>query len=151
MGLPTTPQEAAPAYEDVIHTHQFASGSSSGVSAPDNLALARSALTMFLIQYAPVPQMDIEQDAPLHNHTSPSPAPASQQPETLAQTIAGVFRPKPHVHCEACDQQLEARERRANERHCCSMVAWVFIVAFICAMILGIVVANATTKANRHH
>jgi hypothetical protein len=100
-----------------------------------------------LQQYAAVAQDDdIEQDA--HDHRASSPAPA--QPESIAQTIASVFRPKPHVHCEICDAQTQARERRENERHCCSMVAWVFIVLFFCAMVLGIVIANNGGKSKRH-
>ncbi|KAJ4290626.1 hypothetical protein N0V90_010844 [Kalmusia sp. IMI 367209] len=129
---PPTPQEAAPAYDDVIHLH--------GQPA-NNFASSSSG-------YASIPQNDIENDAPAHNHTASTPVPQ----ETLAQTIAGVFRPKPHVHCEECDKQAERRERRAAERHCCAMVAWVFIVLFICGMILGIVVANtAAARARRGH
>jgi hypothetical protein len=100
-----------------------------------------------LQQYAPVAQDDdIEQDA--HDHSAASPAPP--QPESIAQTIASVFRPKPHVHCETCDAQTQARERRENERHCCGMVAGCFIMFFICAMILGVVIANNMGNSKRH-
>lgn len=95
-------------------------------------------------QYAAVLQEDdVEQHA--HEHSAPSPAP-TQPGESIAQTIASVFRPKPHVHCETCDAQTAARERRENEKHCCAMVGWVFIVLFICAMILGIAIVNSREK-----
>ncbi|KAF2438933.1 hypothetical protein P171DRAFT_436307 [Karstenula rhodostoma CBS 690.94] len=128
------PDEAAPAYDDVIHLHGpangFAHSSSSG--------------------YAAVPQSDLEHDTPAHDH-SLAPGAHQQPQETLAQTIAGVFRPKPHVHCEECDRQTERRERREAKRHCCAMVASVFMVLFICGTILGILVASAAARrANMH-
>ncbi|KAF2677491.1 hypothetical protein K458DRAFT_319689 [Lentithecium fluviatile CBS 122367] len=136
MGLP--PQEEAPAYDDVVHNHPMSrfipSGSGSGYSA------------------VPQDDADIERDAPAHTHNHSTPSPAPPQPETLAQTIAGIIRPapKPHVHCETCDAIMEARERRANEKHCCQMVAWVFIIFFVCAMIFGIVIASSLAKSRRH-
>ncbi|KAF2184155.1 hypothetical protein K469DRAFT_580505 [Zopfia rhizophila CBS 207.26] len=132
MGNPTTPQESAPAYEDVIHDHPVNQYPPSGSASA----------------YAAVPQDDVELQAGEHNHTSPSPVP--RQPETLVQTIAGVFRPKPHVHCEQCDVQMAARERRANERHCCTMVAATFMVGFVCLLLLGIVVAGSVAKTKKH-
>ncbi|KAL5381092.1 hypothetical protein DPSP01_007349 [Paraphaeosphaeria sporulosa] len=130
------PDEAAPAYDDVIHlhgpAHGFAHSSSSG--------------------YAAVPQTDVEHDAPTHDHHGLAPSTQQRPQETLAQTIAGVFRPKPHVHCEECDRQTERRERREAKRHCCAMVASVFMVLFLCGMILGIVITNAAARrAKLHH
>ncbi|KAF2251616.1 hypothetical protein BU26DRAFT_561431 [Trematosphaeria pertusa] len=136
MGLPTTPQDAAPAYDDVVHDHpvnQFPpSGSSSG--------------------YAVVPQDDdLEQNAGSHNHTSRGATPAPPQGGSgFSHALTRIFEPKPHTHCEQCDAQQAARERRENERHCCAMVAATFMMAFICTMILGIVVASAMAKARRH-
>lgn len=99
-------------------------------------------------QYAAVPQADIEHEAPTHTHSS-----AQEQPQqTLVQTIASVLRPKPHAHCEECDMQTERRERRESERHCCTMVALVFMVLFICGMVLGITIAKmATRRTTMHH
>ncbi|KAL5397334.1 hypothetical protein PMIN06_002698 [Paraphaeosphaeria minitans] len=123
------PDEAAPAYEDVTHlhgpAHGFAHSSSSG--------------------YVVVPQSDVEHD---HGH---APGAQQQPQESLAQTIAGVFRPKPHVHCEECDRQTERRERRDAKRHCCAMVASVFMVLFLCGMILGIVITNAAARKRIMH
>ncbi|KAF2019860.1 hypothetical protein BU24DRAFT_459487 [Aaosphaeria arxii CBS 175.79] len=131
MGLPfLQQQDAAPAYDDVVHDHPVNQFPPSGSNSA----------------YAAVPQDDVELHAHTANQPTASPGPA-QEPETLAQTIAGVFRPKPHVHCEQCDVQLQARERRENERHCCFMVAATFMTAFFCMMILGIVVA----KTMKHH
>ena len=53
---------------------------------------------------------------------------------------------KPHVHCEVCDRQLERREKRNAEKHCCMMVGATFIVAIVCAMLLGIVIAKANSR-----
>lgn len=43
-----------------------------------------------------------------------------------------------HFHCTACDRLLERKERRLNQRHCCTMVAVTFMVAFLCSMVLGL-------------
>jgi hypothetical protein len=48
---------------------------------------------------------------------------------------------KPHVHCEQCERIVERRERAKRENHCCTMVAATFMMLFICAMVLGIIVA----------
>ncbi|PSN72192.1 hypothetical protein BS50DRAFT_245814 [Corynespora cassiicola Philippines] len=132
MGLPTDPQDAAPAYDDVFEGYSANPFAASGSTSA----------------YRPVLQDDVELHA--HDHHSPSPAPATQ-PETLAQTIAGVFRQKPHTHCEQCDLQLAARERRANERHCCTMVAATFMVGFAAFVILAVVVSDNMAKTRRHH
>lgn len=132
MGLPS-PQEAAPAYEDVMHNDHPMS-----IFTPSASSSAG---------YTSVPQEDFENVHDEHTHRAPSPAPVPpQQPETFAQTLAGVFKKPAHAHCEACDKQVEARERRANQRHCCSMVAAVFIALFFCIMILGIVIADEVAK-----
>ncbi|KAF2263287.1 hypothetical protein CC78DRAFT_581697 [Lojkania enalia] len=135
MGIPTPPRESAPAYDELFHDHPVNGTPPSGSrSAP---------------QYSAVPQDDVELESGQHNHASSSAA-SQQQPESLAQTIAGVFRPKPHVHCEQCDVQTAARERREAEKHCCAMVAVTFMVGFVCIMVLGIVVANAQIKMKKH-
>ena len=104
-------------------------------------------------KYAAVPQDDVELHAhPEHSHSASTPVPAPAQPETFIQTIAGVLRPKPHVHCEQCDALTMTRERRENERQCCAMVAKTFMVGFICIMVLGIVASTSMAKMhkNRH-
>ncbi|KAF2464278.1 uncharacterized protein BDR25DRAFT_242968 [Lindgomyces ingoldianus] len=133
MGLPTTPQDSAPAYEDVIQDHPVNQYTPSGSASA----------------YSAVPQDDVEMHAHMHDASPPTPQPQGQ--ESLAQTIAGVFRPKPHVHCKECDVMTQAREQRENEKHCCTMVAVTFIVAFICALLLGIVVAGSIAKIKRHN
>ncbi|KAK3213745.1 hypothetical protein GRF29_28g877901 [Pseudopithomyces chartarum] len=132
-------EDPAPAYDDINIVHLY--GPSNGPSHSSSSG------------YTSVPQTDIEHHAsvPIHTHNS-LPPPLEQPQETLAQTIAGVFRPKPHLHCEECDRQAERRERLANKRHCCAMVALVFIMLFFCSMVLGIVIANAAArKARAHH
>lgn len=95
-----------------------------------------------------MPQDDVEHDDLVHGHT---PEPQPQQQETLVQTIAGVLRPKAHVHCKTCDLQLERQERRLAGRHCCAMVAVVFISLFFCGMVLGIVIVNNVARLKKDH
>ncbi|OAL01106.1 hypothetical protein IQ06DRAFT_137123 [Phaeosphaeriaceae sp. SRC1lsM3a] len=139
MGYPTTPQEAAPAYDDVFADHPVNKGTSS-----------RSASG-----YAAVAQDDdIELNAHSHDHTytPPSPPPPPQNaPESIVSTIAGVFKPKPHVHCEQCDVQFAARQRRENEKHCCTMVAATFMAAFVCAFIFGIIGLSIVYRHKKNH
>jgi hypothetical protein len=71
-------------------------------------------------------------------------------PASLVQTIAGVFKPKPHVHCEQCDVQLAARERREHKKHCCDMVAATFMVFFVCAFIFATILASLKYRHNKH-
>ncbi|RII19343.1 hypothetical protein CUC08_Gglean002012 [Alternaria sp. MG1] len=139
MGIPTTPQEAAPAYEEVFNDHPV------NRCAPSGSASA----------YATLPQTDdhdIELHAQSHNHTSSSiAAPAiSSSPETLAQTITNFLRPnpEPHTHCEVCDNQvqIEARRRREGEKYCCTMVAATFMTLFVCGMLLGVSIVAMAAK-----
>ncbi|KAH7091487.1 hypothetical protein FB567DRAFT_275494 [Paraphoma chrysanthemicola] len=139
MGLPTTPQDAAPAYDDVFGDHPVNRYTPSGSASA----------------YAAVPQdedVELHAHAHDHSHTTPSPAPGSSiapQPESLVQTIAGVFKPKPHVHCEQCDVQMAARQRRENEKHCCNMVAATFMVGFVCAFIFGVILTSIIYRHKR--
>jgi hypothetical protein len=41
---------------------------------------------------------------------------------------------------------MAARERREDERHCCSMVAATFMVGFACALIFGIITISMVYK-----
>ncbi|KAF2822914.1 hypothetical protein CC86DRAFT_73718 [Ophiobolus disseminans] len=136
MGVQATPQEAAPAYDDVFGDHPVNRFPASGSTS-----------------YAVVAQDDdVELGGHTHAHESSSssntPPPASQ-PESLAQTIAGVFKPKPHAHCEQCDVQFAARQRRENERHCCNMVAATFMVAFVCAFLFGTIITSIVYRHKR--
>jgi hypothetical protein len=105
-----------------------------------------------LPQYAAVPQADVENDADahVHNHDHTT-TPAAPQEETLAQTIAGVFKPRPHTHCEVCDALMERRERRNARQQCCITVAATFMILFFCSMILGIVIAKSVATAKSHN
>ena len=95
---------------------------------------------MFLIsstypQYTTVSQVDLDADD--HQHT------VDEESHPLQTTIDPT---KPHVHCEVCDNQSEKREKRKAEKDCCMMVGAVFIVAIVCMMLLGIVIAKANSK-----
>jgi hypothetical protein len=153
MGIPQPPQEAAPAYDDVFNDHpvnRFApSGSASAVSRYEQVYFTWN-MDVDMRQYSTVPQSD-DVELHAHIHTPPSSEP-SQGPETFAQTIASVLRPKPqpHVHCETCDVQTAATQRRANEKHCCTMVAATFMTLFVCGMLLGMVIVSYAAKRKRH-
>ncbi|KAG9190359.1 hypothetical protein G6011_08447 [Alternaria panax] len=142
MGIPTTPQEAAPAYEEVFNDHPV------NQYAPSGSASA----------YTTLPQTDdhdVELHAQPHSHARRSTTVplASSSPETLAQTITNFLRPNPeaHTHCEVCDNQVqtEARRRREGEKYCCTMVAATFMTLFICGMLLGVVLVNMAAKRSR--
>ncbi|CAG5185932.1 uncharacterized protein ALTATR162_LOCUS11442 [Alternaria atra] len=142
MGIPTTPLEAAPAYEEVFNDHPV------NRHAPSGSASA----------YTTIPQTDdhdIELHARQHNHTHASTTTpvTSSSPETLAQTITNFLRPnpEPHMHCEVCDNQVqtEARRRRESEKYCCTMVAATFVTLFICGMLLGVVIVTMAAKRRR--
>ncbi|KAH7366633.1 hypothetical protein BKA66DRAFT_470647 [Pyrenochaeta sp. MPI-SDFR-AT-0127] len=140
MGNPTTPQEAAPAYDDIFDNHPVNRSTPSGSNSG----------------YASVPQDDdVELHAHDHIHQPMSPNPAlnpTSAPETFVQTIAGVLRPKPqpHVHCEQCDVQLAAKQRLENEKHCCNMVAATFMTALVCIFV-GLIVINSVWSRKNHH
>ena len=76
-----------------------------------------------------------------HYHAS------SSDPEANAESSNGTgLRPlpgisEPHTHCEACDRIEARRERIASKQHCCSEVAKVFVILFLCLMGLGITIA----------
>jgi hypothetical protein len=154
MGIPHSPQEAAPAYDEVFHDHPVnrftPSGSASAVRHHFTCRYFTLCQGMGIDrrQYTTVPQSD---DIELHAHThDPSSSEPSQSPETLTQTITNILRPKPqaHVHCEACDVQTAARQRRENEKYCCTMVATTFMMFFVvCGTVLGIVIVRAHVNA----
>lgn len=53
--------------------------------------------------------------------------------------------PQEHSHCEVCERTIIRRERRQAHADCCRIVAMVFVVMFVCMMILGIVIAKAAS------
>ncbi|OCL11434.1 hypothetical protein AOQ84DRAFT_313889 [Glonium stellatum] len=128
MGAPAAPRESAPAYEELFNDHPVNQHPPSGSSTA----------------YATVPQVDDSEFDHSHHHSAPPLTPTSS--ETPLRTLGGT----PHVHCEACDIQIERREKRHNEQVCCALVAATFMVAFVCLMLLGIVVANSRAAKSRH-
>jgi hypothetical protein len=86
-------------------------------------------------QYTTVPQVDIE--AENHQHT------VDEESHPLQATIDPT---KPHVHCEVCDHRTERREKRKADKDCCMMVGATFMVAIVCLMLLGIVIAKANSR-----
>ncbi|KAH8703562.1 hypothetical protein BGW36DRAFT_423117 [Talaromyces proteolyticus] len=137
MGM-TSPIEAAPAYEEVMHQRRSTRNG-----------------------YASVPQADansdyVDDDVEQHQHNGHNHNPSHQYQQhqhnaepsgislnPIRQAPDTTNLPEPHTHCEACDQLLERRENRLKEKHCCTMVAVTFIMAFICTMAVGIVIARS--------
>lgn len=118
MGNPTTPPEAAPAYDEHGFNHEH----------PVN-AFPTTAPTS---AYTAIPQN--EPDVELaNNHTAPT---TSNLPNSST----------PHQHCGTCDTLTSAREVRANERHCCMWVSIVFMTISVALLLLGIVAVDAKYK-----
>jgi hypothetical protein len=95
-------------------------------------------------------EFDVEDHA--HPHISHSQQHQQQQPESFTQVVAELLLPRadsPHKHCAICDEQAltTTRQKRADERYCCTMVALTFIMLFICGMILGVFLAIYAKKA----
>ena len=119
MGHPTTPSDAAPAYDDVFnHEHPVNAFPPSGSTSA----------------YATVPQN--EPDVELADHSAHA-----------SSTPANSFTP--HQHCETCDTLTSAREVRANERHCCLWTSIVFMTISVALMLLGIVAVDAKFKHHK--
>ncbi|KAK2756083.1 hypothetical protein FQN54_005490 [Arachnomyces sp. PD_36] len=121
MGAPTKPNDAAPSYEELFSGH------------PSNSTNQQSSGP-----YTTVPQVDIEE----HDHVEHD---GDEESLPLHSTTI-IDGTKPHVHCETCDQRLERREKRRAAKHCCQMVGATFMVAIVCMMMLGIVIARANAK-----
>jgi hypothetical protein len=97
-----------------------------------------------------VPQLDNHElhETP-HSHATMTPA-SSQSIEQTNVAELGAALHEPHVHCESCDALMQARERRQNEKHCCTMVAVTFMTAFFCALLLGIVIVGRSGRHGGH-
>ncbi|EEA19404.1 hypothetical protein TMatcc_009537 [Talaromyces marneffei ATCC 18224] len=108
MGI-SIPTDAAPAYEDLFRPGNASSGYAS-IPQNDNDGENNNGI-------------DIEQH-PDHVHLH------QHHPEERVGEGEG------HTHCTACDGMLERKERRRTQRHCCTMVAATFMVAFVCALIM---------------
>jgi hypothetical protein len=125
MGNTSIPTDAAPAYEDLFAGHERPGNTSSG--------------------YASIPQNDLLHDQPdiRNDRNENNEIDIEQQPDHVhlhqhPHPEDGEREGEGHIHCTACDRLLERKERRLNQRHCCTMVAVTFMVAFLCAMILGL-------------
>lgn len=121
MGNPSTPHEAAPAYDE----HGFNDEHPVNAFSPSGSASA----------YATVPQS--EPDIELaHDHTAPA---SSIPPNSFT----------PHQHCQTCDTLTSAREHRAAERYCCMWVSVVFMTISVSLLLLGIVAVDAKYKHHK--
>ncbi|KAL2818756.1 hypothetical protein BDW59DRAFT_181878 [Aspergillus cavernicola] len=98
--------------------------------------------------YFSVPQNDIhdeeqaqpqeaQPEQPQHQHAYLNTASCRSNPLPPPSTF------QPHVHCKTCDGFLERQQRVRTDRFNCAMASVTLMVAFICAMSLGIVMANA--------
>jgi hypothetical protein len=155
MGIPTTAQGPAPAYDAIFGDHPVnRNGPSGSTSAASNFIRTLSLLEPFFdnSQYAAVTQdEDVELHAHGHDHV-PSHFPYGRNAlESTIDRVAEPSRSKPHAHCELCDVQTAARQRqsREHEKYCCTMVAMTFSIAFVCAAIFGIVAVSMLSRNKR--
>ncbi|PCH02702.1 hypothetical protein PENOC_041950 [Penicillium occitanis (nom. inval.)] len=127
MGTNSIPTEAAPAYEDLFAGHERPGNTSSGyTSIPQTDLLHPEEIDNRNNDEIDIEQQQQPDDVHLHQH----------QHIDNAEGVDG--EGQGHIHCTACDRLLERKEQRMNQRHCCTMVAVTFMVAFLCLMILGL-------------
>lgn len=113
------------------------------------------------IQYASIPQTDLfdRDDNPMDNAAEIDPEQAdaehvhlhnhggqSNRNDNGNEADRNADPGQPHVHCTACDNLLERKERRLNQRHCCTMLAVTFTTAFLCLFFFGLAVALVKKK-----
>ncbi|MCJ1246152.1 hypothetical protein MMC30_003357 [Trapelia coarctata] len=113
MGMPTTPSDSAPSYEDLFHNHPVNQTPPSGSSS----------------SYAAV--ATAEPDVVEHSHS-----------QTQLQDLSEPNAFKKHVHCELCDERDERRANRRKELQCCAMVAATFVAAFLIVFLIVEVVVT---------
>ncbi|MCJ1239317.1 hypothetical protein MMC14_007311 [Varicellaria rhodocarpa] len=144
MGNLAKPSPPVPSYEDsTAHHHEQHNqypiqGSSSMVSNSVHSPIPLSS------SLNPAPPLNTDTNN-IQYHTSPpgyASAPASEadvdtESATLLQNI--VPSGTNHAHCEECQRLLDQKEKRAADRHCCNMVAAVFVILFLSVMVIGIV------------
>ncbi|KAL4879226.1 hypothetical protein BJY04DRAFT_194068 [Aspergillus karnatakaensis] len=110
----------------------------------------------YLTGYSSVPQAEAleaeaEEQGQIHLQPQPEPEHTPHQHAYLNRTSSrcrsNPFPPastfQPHVHCKSCDGFLERQQKMRSQRFCCAVVAITFMMAFICGLILGIVIVNA--------
>ncbi|KAH3906267.1 hypothetical protein HBI56_194360 [Parastagonospora nodorum] len=155
MGIPTTAQGPAPAYEAIFGDHPVnRNGPSGSTSAASPFTPTLSSLEPYTdnSQYAAVAQdEDVELHAHDHDHVRSPFSHEQNAPESTIDRVAELSRSKPHAHCELCDVQTAARQRqsREHEKFCCTMVAMTFSIAFVCAAIFGIVAVSMLSRNQR--
>lgn len=114
------------------------------------------------IQYASIPQADLleRDDNRMDNAAEIDPEQADAEHVHLHNHVAGggygngngneadrnADPGQPHVHCTACDNLIERKERRLNQRHCCTMLAVTFTMAFLCLFFFGLAVVLVKKK-----
>ena len=86
-----------------------------------------------------------------HYHHQPSdssqtaiPLPRSSQPiaqytETDPEDQNPLLPIEPHTHCEACDRRQREELQLRHNSQSCRMVAYTFMVLFVCAMVVVVV------------
>ncbi|KAJ6103084.1 hypothetical protein N7486_005511 [Penicillium sp. IBT 16267x] len=121
MGGLSTPQEAAPAYEDLYE--QRPSNHMTGVSGYDFIADS----------YSRVPvadeNVDIEHQGHEHHIHSSNGTPAIHLATQNEELV--------HLHCEECDRRQELRERRRSSQNCCAMVSATFVIIIFLLCFFG--------------
>ena len=130
MGSSTSPpQEVALAYEDATNTHPVnrfpPCNSTSRALLPSLLSNPRSWQHDHSTLLS---RRNILRTRLLSSTTTLTPQ------LHISHPVPAPKQSKPHVHCETCNGQLKRHERRADERCCCVITAWAFII-FVCGVI----------------
>ena len=81
------------------------------------------------LKYIAVPQQDLEPSEP-EQHVEEL-QPNETHLHSLSKTSANV-----HTHCATCDQLQDKQNKRRHEALCCAIVGLVFVMAFICVVII---------------
>ncbi|KAJ6016085.1 hypothetical protein N7540_010676 [Penicillium herquei] len=115
---PSTPQEAAPAYEDLFEQR------------PSNRATG----------YSEVPATDnVDEDIEHHSH--------EHHHGTTTDTIFLRQRDaEAHFHCETCDLRQERREKRLDNERVCKIVAGTFVIIIFCLCAFGFGLAGFISR-----
>lgn len=109
MGIPITPIDAAPSYEEHLDFHPV------NQNPPPSSSKT----------YVPISRTDPDHDHDNEQGTRSYPLKRLDEPD--------------HVHCAFCDEREIKRAEQSNMRVCCALVAVVFMLIFILCFIIAVV------------
>ncbi|KAJ5777496.1 hypothetical protein N7520_000742 [Penicillium odoratum] len=122
MGGSSTPQEAAPAYEEL-----FEQRPSNPVTGYSHIPVAD--------------ELDVENRGHEHAHHLDTDTPVIH--------LAAQNEEQVHFHCEECDRRQERRERRRSNQNCCMMVSATFVIIIFLLCVFGFKLAAELHKGGK--